>query len=298
MSELTPLQLHVLADNINTQVKREIDSFILLYKAFYYSSCQANIPFDNLRHNADTFLHKAIIDLISNPCNYIEAKMYIEYLRDSLESNQKKIEANHSLYPPSQLDFLDQHKNQTITIDSNGKYKVVTNNDKLLSDFIKEHKGQTIMFSNDENSPPPGYRILSYNTIIDPDAYRNTTVAIDSDGNFSLLPSYFAKPLSDSTPKLDLPVPVVRYSKVNTAWLNFADFCSSIKRSLPSVASSILPNCVLGDDNVLVIPGRYKTPFFQELQEKYLHSYVMCPSCQKIDTTENEGVIVCPSCTS
>jgi hypothetical protein len=146
MCDISSIQKHILTDFSNTLIKNKVERFLLVYNSFVelYTKCDKDINQINLHYfDQCRFIIDALISYINDPQHYKDIDFHIDSIEikynDLLNSNIDKIQM-------TKQDFLDQHKNQYIHIDKDGKYRVLPHAliPSNINDIIDVHTHNSI----------------------------------------------------------------------------------------------------------------------------------------------------------
>ena len=85
------------------------------------------------------------------------------------------------------------------------------------------------------------------------------------------------------------PPDVQKVGTTRSAWINFVYTCNSLNRTTEHLQQFILAELgndgSLGQENQLIIKGRYNSKHIQNLLAKYINEYVLCTTCKSPTTT-------------
>ena len=83
--------------------------------------------------------------------------------------------------------------------------------------------------------------------------------------------------------------PIVERLPTKTAWTNFGDICSGIKRESDHLKKYLgqelgTDTYITQEGKFLMMKGRYQQPQIQNILKKYLTLFVICENCRRMDT--------------
>jgi translation initiation factor 2 subunit 2 len=96
-------------------------------------------------------------------------------------------------------------------------------------------------------------------------------------------------PIMTEKSKVSLKAPIVnKVGTTRTAWINFVDSCTSLNRDREHLQQFILAELgnegSLGQENQLIIKGRFTNKHIENLLTKYIKEYVTCQMCKSPST--------------
>jgi len=109
-----------------------------------------------------------------------------------------------------------------------------------------------------------------------------------NDYDYMLDRAYSLLPAKKSSRAYDIPFPEVDYIGDHTVIKNFNHICERLRRDPRIVMRYMLKELGkpggLDDRNVLTIYSSIKTQSIRELYNRFLETYVKCPTCGSYDT--------------
>jgi len=104
------------------------------------------------------------------------------------------------------------------------------------------------------------------------------------------------------------PPKMVRVGSKKVGWVNFAEICNLMNRSMEHVMSYCVAEFGaegnMAGDGQLILKGRFTDKHLESLLRKYIKEYVTCEMCKSANTTLQRDaatrlqMVVCSNCTA